>query len=236
MKSLNPLDIQIPNYLTEEEPIYRWTVGQVIEARTDPSSRTAAWNSYQPRSSEEAFKHPLTIQIHDMSARCTDWDDEFMIACIEFGLDLYDVLWPLAQGEKNAGEVLEHLNQTRPTPASNQNHTTKPTGMYQPSRENDAHVMSFWMQELIIYGDNSPAEERQMRREVNGYLKRMAETTNEETLQLLNVIHRVAQHQDPEVAKQGLAFSEYCWRKNALQLPDKVSLQPTQTQPAAEQE
>ena len=219
-----PHNPHIPNYLTEEEPVYIWSVGQVIEAGTNPHARQAAWNSYQPKSSEEARKHPLTIQLDDIAARCTDWDDEFMMACTEFGLELYDVLLPLAQGEKTAGQVLEDLEQTRPVPAPTQDPDSKPTAMHQPNRQNDAPVMSFWIQELINFGDKSHVEYREMRKEVNQYLKRMARTQTTETSELLSIIHRVAQHHDPEVTAQGLAFSNHCWQQNALQIPEPVGL------------
>ena len=214
----------IPNYLTQEEPIYRWTVGQVIETGANPETRRTALGSYQPRSYQEALGHPFTIELDDMAARCS-WDDEFMMTCHEFAIELYDVLSPLVQGKKTARQVLKDLN--RKSKASGAVSTSSASALHQPGRQNDAHIMSFWIYELMEYGDDAAEEQSEMCQQVNRYLENMRDSPNPETSKLLSIIHRVAQEHDPQVANHCLAFSQYCWKQNALETRGQPATQHT---------
>ena len=223
IKTQTPSPDHIPNYLTEEEPIYRWTVGQVIEAGTNPQAREAAWDSYQPKSYEEALSHPMTVELSDMATRCS-WDDEFMMTCHEFALELYDTLWPLVQGKKTARQILRSLDRKKKSPTAQ-----TASAMYQPDQqnnENDAQVMSFWIYELMEYGDDWAEELDPMPNQVNSYLRRMMESPTKETTEILQIIHKAAQEHDKHITNDCLTFSQYCWGQNTLYIPEFQSSHP----------
>ena len=203
-----PASDQIPNYLTEEEPVYKWTVRQVIETGPNPQHRLTAHMGYQPQSLEQALEHPLTVRL-DHIAATSDWDHEFMTTCHDFTIDLYDTLWPLAQGKKTARQGLRQLKAQK----TSQTHHPNASAMHQPDRHQDAHLLSFWMYELMTFGDDASEADSEMYDQVNEYLNRMAASTGPEPLELLQIIHTVAQHNDPRVTEQCLNYSDHCWQQ-----------------------